>query len=351
MHDSLEAKVGAALAAWPDGPLDRLEAAREALPGASQSCSSTSASRGCWADREIRWRRGARCSMPEPDTPVRRRGREPPRIPELPRGLPAFILVASARRPRSRAFRRRASSRRSGSRRAGVAGLREALYGVGLQRCGRPRLGSAERSTRQRGADRHDVAGAGRPALSASLDKDAPERAFGRLGPLVGHVPERADGALPPWRTALSGRAHPGRRSGSSAPAAARGRDHRSPRGRSLPRDRSAKGALRERRSFDDGRSCNYRVTADEDRGRSGAEETQGATTERPDRGDPRERRGPAPARERLSHAASSMPSELALALDELDLDAGSARRLLRGARGGCRSTVVRRRRGRRQRA
>ena len=33
MHDSLEAKVGAALAAWPDGSLDRLEQLAKLYPG------------------------------------------------------------------------------------------------------------------------------------------------------------------------------------------------------------------------------------------------------------------------------------------------------------------------------
>jgi Flp pilus assembly protein TadD len=106
--------------------------------------------------------------------------------PQLPRGLPAFIPsfsapVAITRLPPARQLA-------ALSRAAAKGGVREQLlYGVGLQRVGRPVSASrvftlaARRSPGDVEAQVADAVG--------RFDKDAPELAFGMLGPLTRTYP------------------------------------------------------------------------------------------------------------------------------------------------------------------
>lgn len=178
-HDSLEAKVGAAFSAWPEGTLDRLEQLAKLYPEAAVVQLHLGLAR-LWAnegDPTPAWRAVVDS---EPDTPYAIVAGNLLH-PDLPRGLPAFIPSFSA----PVAITKLAPERQLGALRAAAArgGLREQLlYGVGLQRVGRPV--SAARVF-DAAAKRHpseveaQVAGA-----VGAFDKDAPERAFGRLGPL-----------------------------------------------------------------------------------------------------------------------------------------------------------------------
>ena len=139
-----------------------------------------------WANEGDPSRPGAR-----PSTPSRtRRTRSSPgtsSIPNLPRGLPAFIPsfaapAAIAGLPPARQL----AALRAAAEHGGVR--EQLLYGVGLQRVGRPV--SAARVVR-RAARRYpnDVEAQVAGAVGA-FDKDAPERAFGRLGPLSRTYPD-----------------------------------------------------------------------------------------------------------------------------------------------------------------
>ncbi len=178
-HDSLEAKVGGAFAAWPDGTLDRLEQLAKLYPEVAVVQLHLGLAR-LWAnqgDPVEAWRAVADA---EPDTPYAIVAGSLLH-PGLPRGLPAFIPsfnapAAVTKLPPARqleALRRAAEG----------GGVREQLlYGVGLQRVGRPVSASGvfDRAARRYPTDVEAlVAGA-----VGQFDKDAPERAFGRLGPL-----------------------------------------------------------------------------------------------------------------------------------------------------------------------
>jgi hypothetical protein len=88
-HDSLEAKVGAALASWPDGSLDRLEQLGKLYPDEAVVQLNLGLAR-LWANRgdpTSAWRAAAEA---EPDTPYAILAGNV-LYPKLPRGLPAFI--------------------------------------------------------------------------------------------------------------------------------------------------------------------------------------------------------------------------------------------------------------------
>jgi hypothetical protein len=178
-HDSLEAKVGAALAAWPEGSLDRLEQLAKLYPEVAVVQLHLGLAR-LWAnegDPVEAWRA---VLDSEPDTPYAIVAGNLLH-PNLPRGLPAFIPSFTApasitRLPPGRQL----EALRVAARRGGVR--EQLLYGVGLQRVGRPVSAARvfdEAAQRFPGGVEAQVAGA-----VGAFDKDAPEKAFGRLGPL-----------------------------------------------------------------------------------------------------------------------------------------------------------------------
>lgn len=183
-HDSLEAKVGLAFASWPQGSLDRLEQLAKLYPSSGVVLLHLGLAR-LWA------RSG------DPEQALRAVGDEAPDTPyavvagnllfsNLPRGLPAFVPSFSsppevARLPAARqleALRRRAKA----------GGPRDwLLYGVGLQRVGRPV--SAELAfERAAKLAPHDAESRVAAAVGA-FDKAQPEIAFGQLGPLTRTFP------------------------------------------------------------------------------------------------------------------------------------------------------------------
>jgi tetratricopeptide (TPR) repeat protein len=178
-HESLEAKVGAALAAWPVGSLDRLEQLAKLYPEAAVVQLHLGLAR-LWANEGDPVEAWSAALDAEPDTPYAIVAGNLLH-PDLPRGLPAFIPSFSApasitKLPPARQL----EALRAAAERGGVH--ERLLYGVGLQRVGR--LVSAARVLDE-AARRFpknleaQVAGA-----VGQFDKDAPEKAFGRLGPL-----------------------------------------------------------------------------------------------------------------------------------------------------------------------
>ena len=183
-YDSLEAKVGGALAAWPEGSLDRLEQLAKLYPEIAVVQLHLGLAR-LWTnegDPVAAWRAAIEA---EPDTPYAIVAGNLLH-PQLPRGLPAFIpsFAASPEITRLPPARQLEALRRAAER----GGLRERLlYGVGLQRVGHPVSASrvfTRASRRAPGEVEAQVADA-----VGRFDKDAPERAFGRLGPLTRTYP------------------------------------------------------------------------------------------------------------------------------------------------------------------
>jgi hypothetical protein len=183
-HDSIEAKVGSALASWPQGSLDRLEQLAKLYPDLAVAQLHLGLAR-LWAnqgDPVAAWRATIEA---EPDTPYAIVAGNLLH-PQLPRGLPAFIpsFAASPAITQLPPARQLEALRRA----AGRGGVRERLlYGVGLQRVGRPVSASrafGQAARRAPGDVEAQVADA-----VGRFDKDAPAGAFGRLGPLTRTYP------------------------------------------------------------------------------------------------------------------------------------------------------------------
>jgi tetratricopeptide (TPR) repeat protein len=183
-HDSLEAKVGAAFAEWPEGTYDRLEQLAKLYPETAVVQLHLGLAR-LWAqqgDPIEAWRAAIEA---EPDTPYAILAGNVLH-PKLPRGMPAFIPSFSA--PKQVTDLPPARQLEALQARAERGGLRELLlYGVGLQRVGR--LESASR-TFDRAARRAPGNAEARVAAAVGrFDKDEPALAFGRLGPLTRTFP------------------------------------------------------------------------------------------------------------------------------------------------------------------
>jgi tetratricopeptide (TPR) repeat protein len=184
-HGSLEAKVGSALSSWPDGTVDRLEQLAKLYPESAVVQLHLGLAR-LWArsgDPAEAWRAAGEA---EPDTPYAVLAGNL-LFPNLPRGLPAFVPSFSA--PRAISDLPAARQLEALRDRAERGGLRDLLlYGVGLQRVGRPVSASRafERAARRAPRD----AEAAVAAAVGSFEKERPEVAFGRLGPLTRAYPD-----------------------------------------------------------------------------------------------------------------------------------------------------------------
>ena len=182
-HDSLEAKVGAALASWPEGSLDRLEQLGKLYPEEAVVQLHLGLAR-LWAnegDPLAAWRAAAEA---EPDTPYAILAGNV-LYPKLPRGLPTFIpsFVAPTAVTKLPPGRQLEALRVRAER-----GVRELLlYGVGLQRVGRPVSAARVYDRAAREAPRDAEAQVA--AAVGAFDKANPSAAFGRLGPLSRRFP------------------------------------------------------------------------------------------------------------------------------------------------------------------
>jgi tetratricopeptide (TPR) repeat protein len=185
-YDSPQAQVGAALAQWPDGSLDRLE--RIAAQHQRDSFVQLHLGIGrLWAGEDAgaltAWRSAARM---QPDTPSAIRA-DDLLHPDYPRGRPFFVPsfrppqeLARLSPPRQLAFL--AARARNGGIEARL------LYGLALQRLGRP-------VSARREYDAAVAAAPGNPdvqvaAAVARFDKARPSAAFSRLGPLTQRFPQ-----------------------------------------------------------------------------------------------------------------------------------------------------------------
>jgi tetratricopeptide (TPR) repeat protein len=187
-HDSLQARIGAALARWPRGTQGRLEQLSAGHPR-SAAVRLHLGLAYFWAGRDAEaggeWRAAARV---QPDSVFAVRAADllhPGQAPGLPSFVPGFERPAALGKLQPPA--QLALLRRNAGRPDARAKL---LYGAALQQLGRPR--SAERvfaeAARLAPADPEAQAA----AAVGRYRKDAPERAFSRLGPLTRRFPEAA---------------------------------------------------------------------------------------------------------------------------------------------------------------
>ena len=180
-YRSLNARVGRALARWPDGTLFALERLAAEHPRSALVRLNLGLAL-FWAGRRAEavaaWRDARRV---EPDSLSAVRAGDllhPNSPPGLPSFVPSFDPPSAIRRlPRERQLTALARGARHGGHRAKL------LYGVALQRLGRPRSAEREFAAALRAAPGNLEA---KVAVAvARFDKANPRRAFSRLGPLA----------------------------------------------------------------------------------------------------------------------------------------------------------------------
>jgi tetratricopeptide (TPR) repeat protein len=187
-HPSLQAQVGRALAGWPDGSRDRLEALARENPGSGAVLFHLGLARFWTGDRESALDAWRAASSRDPDSGYAIRSTDL-LFRQFPPGLPSFIPSVGADRSVTRlpAGRQLAVLER---RARGPDVHAKLLYGLALQRIDRPI------SARRQYAEAARFAPRDPEALVADavgrFDKAHPERAFGRLGPLTRRFPRAA---------------------------------------------------------------------------------------------------------------------------------------------------------------
>jgi tetratricopeptide (TPR) repeat protein len=178
---SLEAAVGAAVAAWPSDTTGRLRELAADHPGSALvqlHLGLALYAQGNTVEAETAWRQA---QSGDPDTPAAVRA-EDLLHPDMAPGRP-FFFPAGADSPELEGLSA-ADQLDELERRADSGGFEDLLlYGAALQRVGRPlsALEAFERAV----AREPDNLGARVATAVARFDKDAPERAFSRLGPLA----------------------------------------------------------------------------------------------------------------------------------------------------------------------
>jgi tetratricopeptide (TPR) repeat protein len=185
--DSIEARVGAALSRWPDG-FDTVAALARSHPRSSLAQLELGLAlywHGRPQQATAAWRRAKQM---EPNTAYAVRAADflhPSYIPGLPFFVPSFPSPPQLEKlspPKQFAFL---------AARARTGGVREKLlYGVALQRLSRPLSARHEFSS---AAALEPSDPEARVAAAVGLfDKDRPELAFGKLGPLTRTFPKAA---------------------------------------------------------------------------------------------------------------------------------------------------------------
>ena len=182
---SLEGQVGAALAAWPDRSLARLQALAAGHPRSALVALHLGLAL-YWSHRDAEaaaaWRIAAAA---QPDTPYAVRASDflhPRFAPGLPVFSPSFSTPLRIRvLPPERQVAVLAHAAATGGAHAKI------LYGAALQHLGRPRSAEAQFAAAARLAP--DDPDARAAAAVGLFDKDDPSRAFSRLGPLIRTFP------------------------------------------------------------------------------------------------------------------------------------------------------------------
>jgi tetratricopeptide (TPR) repeat protein len=187
-YSSVEAQVGAALSAWPDGfqRLEEIGRANERSGAAQLALGLGQFWKGETSDAERSWRR-ARLAQPDSLYAVRAGDFLHPElpVPGLPTFVPSFASPAILRRlspPKQYAFLRR--------RAQGGETRDHLLFGAALQRLGRPVSARLE-FARAAALSPNDPDALTAVAV-AHFDKDRPAQAFSRLGPLARRFPRAA---------------------------------------------------------------------------------------------------------------------------------------------------------------
>jgi tetratricopeptide (TPR) repeat protein len=180
---SVEAKVGAAMASWPDGTVEQLVALERSYP-ANALVKLHLGFAHFWRREDAAavaaWRATKRM---QPDSASAVRAGDLLH-PDIARGLPVF--VPGFEPPRS--FDRLTPRRQLDALWRGSRSVRgKLLYGVALQRLGKPL--SARRQFDEAASLAPASAEAQVAAAVARFDKDDPSRAFSRLGPLARRFP------------------------------------------------------------------------------------------------------------------------------------------------------------------
>ena len=182
---SLEAQVGAALADWPDGSVARLRALAASHPRSALAALHLGLAL-YWSNRDaeatVAWRAA---TAVQPYTPYAVRASDflhPRFAPGLPIFVPSFPTPLRIRvLAPQRQLQALAVAATDGGADAKI------LYGVALQRLGRPRSAEAQFAASARLAPTDPEA---RAAAAVGLfDKADPSLAFGRLGPLTRTFP------------------------------------------------------------------------------------------------------------------------------------------------------------------
>jgi tetratricopeptide (TPR) repeat protein len=187
--ESIEAAVGAAIASWPDGTLQRLRDLEAAHPGSALvhlHVGLALYAEGQRDDAEAEWRQAAEA---EPDSPSAVRAGDLLH-PEMAPGLPSFFTDL---KPPQGLVGRSAQEQLDILERAAQKGGGAdewILYGTGLQRVGRPVSAQAAfDKALELAPGRLDAKVA---AAVARFDKANPSAAFSRLGPLARDNPDSA---------------------------------------------------------------------------------------------------------------------------------------------------------------
>jgi tetratricopeptide (TPR) repeat protein len=187
-HSSPEAQVGAAIAAWPDSSLARIEELAQERSGNSLVLLHLGYAR-LWAgkgeDAAAAWRRAAQA---QPDSPSAQRA-DDALHPDFPPGQPLFV---PSFRPPAGLSRLDPPAQLAALERdaRGDDPHAKLLYGLALQR-----LGHRLSARRQYDAAARLAPGDADAQVAAAVgrfDKSRPSAAFSRLGPLTRRFPKAA---------------------------------------------------------------------------------------------------------------------------------------------------------------
>ena len=179
--DSVEAAVGAAIAAWPTGTVERLQELAAAEPDSGVVRLHLGLALLAGGDEAAAARQWEEAERRDPDSPAALRA-EDILHPQFAPGRPPFVAPLQAPPGLEGLSPEEQLARLESDARSG--GVEEKLvYGIALQRVGRPE------SAREAFAAAAEADPSSLPAKVAAalgrFDKDDPSRTFSRLGPLA----------------------------------------------------------------------------------------------------------------------------------------------------------------------